>query len=235
MSRIPPPLLWASVILIGAVASDSARAASSCSADNGNVACTADCETGQTAVCYADSVGVSCICGGDGGAFPGELDVGGSGSGGVTVRFEVLDISCEVLPCTPSLVGSTSVATTPGLSAADLADAASSQLQTALSGTCTATSGTASGDGIHLACPGFYPKFRICDAALGTCPEDDTPGTGTSGDYGVALAGFSFKTVPPAQAVPGAGFPGLAFLGATLVASAAAARSSRQWRRAGHA
>lgn len=218
------PVLFGGILAIAFATPQTARAASSCSADNGSVACTADCTTGQTAVCYGDSVGVTCLCGGAG--IPAELDVGGSGSGGVTVRFEVLDISCAVLPCTPSLVGSTSVTASPGTSAAALSTTAASQLQAALSGTCTASSGTESGDGIHMACSGFYPKFRICNAALGTCPEDDTVGTGTSGDFGVDLAGFSFKTALPTRPIPSTGGTGLVLLGIALLAVALVARMS---------
>jgi hypothetical protein len=201
-------------LLLGVALAAPSRAAQSCSAHNAaGQSCTANCNPGETAVCKSRPSYVSCDCNGGSTAPAGDLDISGSGSGG-SVRVEALDLSCAALPCSPSLVAGVDVPVAAGTSAADFAQDAASDLEGALGGVCAVTVLSGASDGIRLSCGSFYPSYRICDAALGSCPEDLTPGTGTTVDSGVNLAGFSFDSPTPALfvAVPALGLWGLVAL-----------------------
>ena len=201
------PVLFASIAF-----ATTSHALQSCSAmNNAGQSCSVSCGAGETAVCKAKPSYVSCDCNGGATAPPADLDLSGTGSGG-TVRIEAYDVSCEVLPCTPALVGGIDVPVTPGMSPADFAQDAVTAFGPVLGATCSAFVRSATSDGIRLWCGSFHPSYRICDSALGSCPLDLTQGTGTSGDMGVDLAGFSFDSPAPPLLVPALGVLGISVL-----------------------
>lgn len=221
-------VLVLALFLSAALAAES-RALQSCSAMNGaGQSCSVSCDAGETAVCKAKPSYVSCDCNGGVAPPPGDLTIWGIGSGG-TVRVEAYDISCTVLPCTPSLIGGVDVTVAPGMSPSDFAQDAVTAFGPVLGATCTPSVLSGAVEGIRLACGTFYPSYRICDAALGTCPEDLTPGTGTSGDSGVQISGLSFESPVPSLVAPALGPWGfVALAGVVLWAAKSRLRGSRR-------
>lgn len=154
--------------------------------------CKANCGSGETPDCRSGVFRAKCRC--LPGAATTSVRATGLSTGDFTLAVAVYDNSCETLPCGGVLVVETTVPIVGGETAVEVNHAVVSALEGLIPASCSVET-FGGGDGFRMTCDDFMPKFRLCDAAVGSCPDVFEPGTGTDPDIGVDIGGLHFQVL----------------------------------------